>query len=143
VTRRGAVARDDGFITIWLLGLCVVLLFVGGVSLDLWRAFSERRALAAMADAAALAGASGIDRARLHAASEIVLNPELAERLALDALSSQSPAALNGPPKVDVTPDRIRVTLTGEVRYTLLRIFLEDEPLLITVDAVAAPRAVR
>ncbi|HMC08096.1 MAG TPA: pilus assembly protein TadG-related protein, partial [Actinomycetota bacterium] len=54
---------DGGFLTIWMLGLCLLLLVLGGVSLDLWRAFSQRQALAGLADAAALAGASGIDRA--------------------------------------------------------------------------------
>ena len=70
--RRGGSARprsmrrprpDGGFLTIWMLGLCLLLLVLGGASLDLWRAFSQRQALAGLADAAALAGASGIDRA--------------------------------------------------------------------------------
>ena len=56
--------RDDrGFLTIWLLGLCLLLLVLGGVSLDLWRVFSERQALAGLADSAALAGAGGLDPA--------------------------------------------------------------------------------
>jgi Flp pilus assembly protein TadG len=61
--RRPAVDGDDerGWMTLWFLGLCVMLLFVGGLSLDLWHAFSERRSLAAAADAGARAGASMID----------------------------------------------------------------------------------
>ncbi|MGH9030897.1 MAG: pilus assembly protein TadG-related protein, partial [Acidimicrobiia bacterium] len=47
--------------TVWMLGLCLMLLLLGGISLDLWRAFSERRALASAADAAAIAGASALD----------------------------------------------------------------------------------
>src|SRR5882672_9003326 len=52
---------DRGLLTIWLLGLCLLLLVLGGVSLDLWRVFSERQALAGLADSAALAGAGGLD----------------------------------------------------------------------------------
>ena len=51
-------AAEHGTITLWILGLCLMLFLLGGISLDLWRSFSERRALAATADAAALAGAS-------------------------------------------------------------------------------------
>src|ERR1700716_167274 len=44
--------RESGTITLWMLGLCLMLFLLGGISLDLWRAFSERRSLAATADAA-------------------------------------------------------------------------------------------
>ena len=40
--QRGSVRRDDrGFLSIWLLGLCLLLLVLGGVSLDLWRVFGD------------------------------------------------------------------------------------------------------
>ena len=52
--------------------LCLVLFALGGISLDLWRAFSERRALAATADAAALAGASAVDEARYRASGAVL-----------------------------------------------------------------------
>ena len=56
--------RDDndehGMITLWILGLVLVLFAVGGISLDLWRVFGDRRELVSMADAAAAAGAFAI-----------------------------------------------------------------------------------
>jgi hypothetical protein len=128
-----------GFVTIWLLGLCVALLFLGGLSLDLWRAFSERRALAFAADAAAIAGASGIDRARADAANDLVLDPALAKRLALESFYGQGLRSVTEEPRIDVTPERITVTVTGRVDYTLLRIFLDNDPFVIKVDATAAP----
>ena len=145
--------REQGFITIWLLGLCVALLFLGGISLDLWRSFSARRALASIADAAAIAGASGIDQARFDSANQLVLDPGLARSLALDSFRSQSSQAghsggsVTDEPRIDVTPDRITVTVTGTVDYTLLRIFLDsgakrgsrNGAFTITVDATAAP----
>jgi uncharacterized membrane protein len=136
---RAAPSRQGGFITIWLLGLCVALLFLGGISLDLWRSFSARRALASVADAAAIAGASGIDRARFDSANELVLDPGLARSLALDSFRSQNQGRVTDEPAIDVTPDRITVTVTGQVDYTLLRIFLDNRAFTITVDATAAP----
>jgi Flp pilus assembly protein TadG len=116
----------------------VAILFLGGMSLDLWRAFSERRALASIADAAAAAGASGIDRTRYDSAGDVVLDPALAKRLALEAVFGQEGAHV-ADPKIDATPERITVTVTGEVDYTLLRIFLANDPFVIRVDATAAP----
>jgi hypothetical protein len=130
---------QGGFITIWLLGLCVALLFLGGISLDLWRSFAQRRALASIADAAAVAGASGIDRARYDSAHDLLLDPALARSLALESFRSQDHGGVAGEPLIDVRPDRITVTVTGTVDYTLLRIFLENKPFTITVDATAAP----
>jgi Flp pilus assembly protein TadG len=133
------MSAQGGFITIWLLGLCVALLFLGGISLDLWRSFAERRALASVADAAAVAGASGIDRARYDSAHDLVLDPVLARSLALESFRGQDHQAVTGEPRIDVKPDRITVTVTGKVDYTLLRIFLENKPFTITVDATAGP----
>jgi Flp pilus assembly protein TadG len=141
--RPSAASSQEAFITIWLLGLCVALLFLGGISLDLWRAFSTRRALASIADAAAVAGASGIDRARFDSANELVLDPGLARSLALDSFRSQNRGTVGDEPRIDVTPDRITVTVTGKIDYTLLRILLvrstSNGGFTITVDATAAP----
>ena len=62
--------HESGTITLWMLGLCLMLFLLGGISLDLWRAFSERRSLAASADAAAVAGASAWTRPRTGTAAQ-------------------------------------------------------------------------
>ena len=59
--RVSAPRPTPGTITLWLLGLCLMLFALGGISARPLASFSERRALAATADAAALAGASAID----------------------------------------------------------------------------------
>ena len=48
-------------ITLWVLGLAVAVLFLGGIGLDFWRAVAVRREVSVMADAAATAGANGLD----------------------------------------------------------------------------------
>lgn len=131
--------RDDGTVGLWLLGLCVMLLFLGGLSLDLWRAFSERRALAGMADAAAIAGANGIDEQHWRASSAPELDPALAEQLAWAHLAAQTDGrALTGS-AVAATRDHITVALQGEVDLTLVRVLMANQPLRIGVTASANP----
>ena len=52
-----------------------MLFALGGISVDLWRSFSARRALASGADAAALAGASAIDEDALPVVGRRLARP--------------------------------------------------------------------
>lgn len=137
--------RQRGSITVWLLGLAVLLLFAGGLSLDLWRAVSVRQLLANAADAAAIAGSTGIDGARFRADGEVVLDQEVATQRARDSLSHQGGVPIAAPPEIEVerNPPLVAVVLTGQVRLTLLHALLPSQrPLTITVRAVSAPREV-
>lgn len=136
--RRGA--RDEaGAVVLWLLGLCVVLLFIGGLSLDLWRAFGERRALAGAVDAAAVAGASGIDADVLRATGQVVLDPPAAEGLAAANLAAQTELGAVTGVEITATPTVITVTATGAVDLTLTRVLLDPAPLTLRVTATAGP----
>ena len=53
-------------ITLWVLGLTIAVMFLGGLGLDFWRAIAVRREVSAMADAAATAGANGLDENALR-----------------------------------------------------------------------------
>ena len=53
-------------ITLWVLGLTIAVMFLGGLGLDLWRAIAVRREVSVMADAAATAGANGLDESALR-----------------------------------------------------------------------------
>ena len=102
------------------IGLSAMLLFVGGFSLDLWRAHSERRSLAELADAAAAAGANGIDTAAYRSTGELVLDPGLAEQLAWESIAGQADQrSLVGVPWVVAGADVIVVQVEGEVEMTL------------------------
>jgi putative Flp pilus-assembly TadE/G-like protein len=140
-----AAGGERGSITVWLLGLAVLLLFVGGLSLDLWRAFGARQLLANAADAAAIAGSTGIDTARFRDTGQIVLDPGLASERVRDSLAHQGGVPLTEPPSVQVDPDppQVVVVLTGQVRLTLLHVLLPHQPpLTIQVRAVSVPREV-
>jgi Flp pilus assembly protein TadG len=131
--------RERGTVTFWILGLCLMLFALGGVSIDLWRSFSARRALAAGADAAALAGASAIDEDRYRAAGVIALVPALAERRARTSLEQQlDRSALRGA-DVRATESSVTVVVRGEVSFTLLGLFGSGD-FDVEVAATASPR---
>jgi hypothetical protein len=125
---------ERGAVTLWVLGLCVCVLFLGGLSLDLWRAVGERRALSAMADAAAAAGANGVDEAALRA-GRVHLDPVRARALA----QTQLDPTHYDDGEVAVDSERVRVTLRGHVDFSLLGIFLGGDEFRVEVHASAAP----
>ena len=148
--RRGGSARprsmrrprpDGGFLTIWMLGLCLLLLVLGGVSLDLWRAFSQRQALAGLADAAALAGASGIDRAAARR-GVIRLDPAEATSLANRSIEGQADRGSLVSSNVTVSQDGSEVTVSadGRVLLTLLRLVSGQGPIAVHVSSTALAR---
>lgn len=133
---------ERGQVTFFGVGMVIVLLFVAGFSVDLWRVFSERRALAEMADAAAAAGANGVDVDRYRATGELVLAPRVAERLAWESLAAQSDdRSMVGVPVVAADEALVEVVVRGEVEMTLLSIFMTGEPFDVTVRAIATPVA--
>ena len=130
---------ERGTVLLWTLGLCLALFLLGGISLDLWRSFSERRALAAAADAAALSGASAIDEARYRATGAVVLVPSDAEARARASLAAQlDVAALRGF-EIHATDDTVTVVAHGRAGLTLLNL-LHTADLDIEVTATATPR---
>lgn len=132
-------AGERGTITLWILGLCVMLFLLGGISLDLWRSFSERRALSATADAAALAGASAIDEDRYRQSGEVVLVPTEAVARARASIAHQlDKNALRGV-EVRATPEVVTVVARGSVGLTLLNL-LHTADLDVLVTATATPR---
>jgi len=138
---RRPSAREQGSISLWLLCVAVMLLFIGGISLDLWRVFTERQALANAADAAAIAGGSGIDEAYFRQTGDVRLDPARAESMARQHLEfRQNDTQSLVSADVSATTEQISVTLTGEVEFTLLRVLLPDGgPFPIEVTAVASP----
>ena len=122
--------REDGSVTLWLLGMSIMLIALGGISVDLWRSFSARRALA---------GASAIDEQRYRDSGIVVLLPSVAERRARDSLATQlDQAALLGA-DVAATEQSVTVVVHGRVGFSLLGI-LSQGSFELEVAATAAPR---
>lgn len=129
-------------VVLWLLGVAAMFLMLGGLSVDLWQVFSSRRAIVGAADAAAYAGASGIDVAAYRADGSVVLVPAVAEALAVDVLTRQEDVGmLTGPPAVAVEATGVTVVLEGRVELTLLRFLAPGtEGLDLRVVSTAEPR---
>lgn len=137
--RRASSIADRGSNTLWCLGLCLLILSIGAVTIDVWRAFSARRAYASAADAAAQAGATGIDEAHFRSTGEVVLDEARAEQLASVTVAHQSDTPGITGIQTDATPEQVTVVVTGRVSLGLLG-FFADEPFEITVTAVGAVR---
>ena len=133
--------RESGTITLWMLGLCLMLFLLGGISLDLWRAFSERRSLAASADAAAVAGASALDEAAYRSTGAVRLVPEDAQRRAHASLADQLDRRALRDARVEATEDTVMVSVAGSVDFSLLQIVAPGDEFAITVHATARPQA--
>jgi Flp pilus assembly protein TadG len=133
--------RESGTITLWMLGLCLMLFLLGGISLDLWRAFSERRSLAATADAAAVAGASALDEAAYRSNGAVRLAPADAQRRARASLAEQLDRRALRDARIEATEDTVMVTVGGSVDFSLLQIVAPGDRFAITVHATARPQA--
>jgi Flp pilus assembly protein TadG len=136
--RAGA---ESGTTTLWMLGLCLMLFLLGGISLDLWRAFSERRSLAASADAAAVAGASALDEAAYRSTGAVRLVPADARRRAAASLAEQLDRRALRDARVEATEEQVTVVVGGVVEFSLLQIAAPGDEFAITVRATARPLA--
>ena len=132
---------ESGQVTIFGLGLVIAMLMIAGVSLDLWRVWSDRRALSEMADSAAAAAANGLDVDAYRASGELVLDPGLAVDLAAQSLGSQRDRdMLTSVDLLDATPERVVIQLSGETGFTLLQLVGGAGRFEMVVEAEAVPR---
>jgi len=131
---------DRGSVTIWMLGLSVLVLLFGGIAIDLWRALDLQRELAAVADSAAVAAAAGIDEEHYRLTGEVVLDPVRAANLGRSSISSQDVELSET--RVDTGADgsEVVVEIGAELGLGLLGLFVDQsQPLTITTSASAEP----
>jgi hypothetical protein len=133
---RALHGDERGTITLWVLGLCISLLFLGGLSLDLWRAVAVRRELSSMADTAATAAANGVDEGALRAGT-LQLDPVRARAIARASIVDHG-RALDGA-DVEVVGNRVTVSLRDHVPFSLLGIFMGGRKFDVAVHASAEP----
>ena len=140
--RRHRVGDERGdAMVVFVVGLLLVILPLGGISVDLWHSISDERALQSAADAAAAAGAGGIDANAYRYQHRLALDPTLAAGRATASLAGQTGLpALSSPPEISVASEQITVVLREDVHLTLLRIVAGDRPIRIVATASSAPR---
>lgn len=135
--------EEKGSITLWVLGLSILILGFGGIALDFWRALAVQRQVAAVADSAAIAAASGIDEAHYRTTGEVRLDQTRAVSLGQGSIGSQSldPVSV----QISVAPDgsQVDVEILDNVSVGLLGFFIrDDDDLMVRGTASAVPRLV-
>lgn len=132
---------DRGSVTIWMLGLSLLLLLFGGLALDFWRGLALQRELAAVADSAAIAGAAGIDVDHYRETGAVVLDPESVRELASHSITAQDADVSGVVISTASGGESVTVTVEGVVQLGLLGVFVDQsEPLLVRATATALPR---
>ncbi len=138
--RRARRVRDqNGMITLWILGLTIAVMFLGGLGLDLWRAIAVRREVSAMADAAASAGSNGLDENALRGGT-LQLDDTRVRQLVAAELSEYPDAGRLTGETVTVVGAQVNVSLQEHVHFSLLGIFMGRGQFTVRAGATAAPR---
>lgn len=133
---------ERGSVTIWILGLSLLLLLFGGVALDFWRGLAVQREMAAIADSAAIAAASGIDEGVYRDTGQVFLDPNRSRGLALQYVADQD-AEVESVDVSFVGGSEVAVSVVARVPLGLLGVFVDDdEPLTVRATATASPQLV-
>jgi hypothetical protein len=136
---RHRPARDQhGMITLWILGLTISVMFLGGLGLDLWHAIAVRREVSVMADAAATSGANGLDESALRG-GRLRLDDVRTRQLVSAELAEYPRASRLVFEQVTVVGARVNVTLREHVHFTLLGIFMGRGQFTVQASATAEP----
>jgi hypothetical protein len=126
-----------------MLGLSVLLLLFGGLALDFWRGLALQRELAAVADSAAIAAASGIDEAYYRTTGEVILDATRSRALALTSVAGQDIDLSSVSSTTSADLDSVTVIVIARLELGLLGVFVdESEPLTVRASATASPRLV-
>lgn len=129
--------NERGSITLWMVGLVMVVFAIGGVAIDLWRGLAAHRQVAAVVDSAAIAAGSGIDEEWWRVSGELRLDPvRVAEQVAAAGAAAGPGVGL----MVTVVPDGSAASVEGvtAIDLTLLGLFTDGE-LEISARASAVP----
>lgn len=146
MTNRRDINWQDqsGSTTLWMLGMALLVLTMGGLSVDVWQAVSIRAEIAARADAAASAGASGVALEPYRQTGEVVLDEALVRGRIRAVIGTVAPGPNEAGQtwgRVDVAPTTLTVTMGTTVTPILLRLLAPgSEPLQVTVTRTAEAR---
>jgi Flp pilus assembly protein TadG len=117
--RVGRVVRTErGTMLPWMMACTMFVLLFVGMSLDLWRIVAADRQTSTAVDAAAAAGASGLDEAAYRADGTVRLDPVRAQDLALENLDANPDAARLVNVNVVVNGDSVTVTAEEPVTWS-------------------------
>lgn len=131
--------KEDGQITIFVLGMTIVAIAVTALAVDGTRAFLMRRSLQSSADAAALAAAAEIDVTSYHSSGGGTVRLD-ARRAGAVATRWLAMRGIDLRSRVSVEPDGVEVAVSHPLRTSFLR-FVGIHRLMISTVARAEPVA--
>jgi len=140
------LVRDErGFSApIMVLMMAMMVLFIGGISIDLWRVIADHREVSGLADGAAIAGATAVDIAAYEAdpTADPILDQGLAVQRVCQYMADHG-GVTDCPSQtltVEFAPDltAIEVSFQREVALTFLRIVEVGgaDPIVVYSDAL-------
>ena len=136
----GGGLRERGAVTIWGIGLILVLFGFAGVAIDTWSVFAERQALAGLADSASIAGASAVDVDLFRATGVVALDQPEADARARAYIAANAPDLDDDiVPSISFPASGIEVVLDREVELSIVGVFLPDDVVQISVAAFSVP----
>ena len=131
---------ERGSVTLWTLGLSVLLLLFGGVAVDFWRALALQRELAAIADSASVAAASGIDEDHYRTTGEVLIDAARAAEIGSSYVASQDIALDDLVVATAADGLSVSVLVVDRLDLGLMGVFVDQgAPLTVTAEATAIP----
>ena len=124
--------------TLWAMGMSMLLFAVGFLALDLWSGFAARQEAAAIADSAAIAGATALDETAWRAGN-LVLDPATAQRRAAGAALAHPAWDASMAVSAAATTGGITVSISRSIPFRFIAGFVPDGTAEITVSAYAEP----
>jgi hypothetical protein len=118
----------------------MLLLLFGGLAIDYWRGLALQRELAAVADSAAIAGASGVDEELYRATGVVVLDPMRSRGMALSSIEHQDIDLTSVSILVPSDGSAVTVDIQAVLELGLLGVLVsQEEPILVGASATATP----
>lgn len=114
--------NERGSVTLWMVGMVLIVFAVGGIALDLWRGLTAYRQVSALVDSAAVAAGSGLDESAWRVEGRLVLDPALVQARVAESIAAQSGDTIGHDVVVAADGSEATVRAWTSVDLTLLRL---------------------
>ena len=132
------MSDQRGSMTLWAMGMSLLLFAVGFLALDLWSGFSVRQEAAAIADSAAIAGATALDEAAWRS-GVLALDPTAAETRALAAAVAHPVWTGSMTVTAAATTGGVTVSVSRSIPFRFVAALVPGQVANVTVSGYAEP----
>lgn len=129
---------ERGSMTLWAMGMSLLLFAVGFLALDLWSGFAARQQAAAIADSAAIAGATALDEGAWRS-GVLALQPSAAEARAVGAAVAHPAWDASMSVSAVATPGGVTVSVSRSIPFRFIGGLVPGRVAEIVVSAYSEP----